>query len=152
MMGLSGLAQIIEECSQDLFLDRPSGSISASLAALQTACCRAGQNKDEVPWNESELVFLHTDLFYSSLDALRGLTNENVGEKQEILDWIFEPDVVVKKVDGLKILVYALDIPFSFARCCKMLGYQPDRIRSGLEERVKALHIQFVPASRKQQG
>ncbi|MBU6461007.1 MAG: hypothetical protein KGQ58_09085 [Proteobacteria bacterium] len=94
-------------------------------------------------WSEADLFQLHVDLFYASFEALSNLNQDNVCEKEDILDWIFEPDVRTHWVNGQKKERFSLDVPFSFMRCCKLLGYQPDLIRAGLEERVQDRQVSW---------
>lgn len=110
--------------------------------ATTTVLARVGVDAGEtVQWSDEEVARLHGYLLERTLATLteRALTPPYIAE---VLSWIYdEGDISLKLVrsDGMTVYLRAEDIPFSFARCCKLSGCDPDEIR----ERLPALLAQL---------
>lgn len=85
-------------------------------------------DKEATTWSDRAIEQLHSGLLEFSLKSLG--TNAAAQEKLEVLEWIFAPDVYVQFVDGRPTQRYTREThPFSFAMCCALEGYDPDRLR-----------------------
>lgn len=88
------------------------------------------------------ILDMHSVLLMTSLGVLAG--RGNAKQKHEVLDWVFEPDFVGEVMvarDGEMVArpVYSIQVPFSFALCCKIEGMRHDRMRDGLVGRLPDL-------------
>ena len=80
-------------------------------------------------WTTEEIVELHYQLLKHSLLALTGCGNAK--QKREILEWIFEPDLIDTIIrNGKEVKVFTKDTMWTFAFCCRLEGCNdPDYIR-----------------------
>lgn len=93
------------------------------------------ESRDAIQWSTDDVAKLHSHLLEQSLRALAG--RGNAIQKQEILDWIFEPDFVGTTTrNGREIPVYTNQIPWSFAFCCRMERMDPETFRTFLLSRM----------------
>lgn len=125
-------------------LDRPIGLHVASDLDVQPALELdegagprvIGQDVDEPQgWSDAAIGQLHEGLLHYSLSMLK--TKGNAEEKYEILRWIWAPTVfcwVSRRHAGDKrmIPIHRRDLPFTFERCCAVVGVRPDELRTGL--------------------
>ncbi len=86
-------------------------------------------------WSEKEIRILHEGLLEYSLNLLK--SKGNAEEKYDILRWIWAPDVycwVSRSTAGASrfVPIYRRQLPFTFAACCALTGYDAERLRSGL--------------------
>lgn len=80
-------------------------------------------------WTLDGVLKLHSVLLEESLKALAGRGNGE--QKREILEWIFEPDLVGTITrNGREVPVFTWQVPCSFAFCCKLEGMDPETIRN----------------------
>lgn len=62
--------------------------------------------------------------------------------QREVLEWIFDgPQKEIKRSNGEKAVVDAVDIPFSFDMCCRFEELDPDRLRAALKGRLEAMGV-----------
>lgn len=94
-------------------------------------------------WSTEEILTLHSHLLESSLLALTGKGNGQ--QKQEILEWIFEPDYLGTVVrNGREVRVYTRDTMWTFAFCCRLENYRdPDVIRDFIRRLLPARCAMF---------
>ena len=80
-------------------------------------------------WTGDEIYELHYHLLKHSLQALTG--SGNAKQKREILEWIFEPDLIDTIIrNGKEVKVFTKDTMWTFAFCCRLEGCNdPDYIR-----------------------
>jgi len=138
---ITGLHTRESQLSLDLILMEPLLTVrgdflkSSFLDGRDIACGhRASVSVDErrdtteqEVWSDFAVAQLHEGLLLLSMATLGG--RNNAEEKQEVLDWIFRPDFITRP--GKK-AVDAIHIPFSFARCCALMGWSACRLRDGL--------------------
>lgn len=101
-----------------------------------------GEEKEE--WSQEAIDQLHEAMVMYSLRLLNARGNGK--EKKAILSWIFDPHAMAHAVvDELGIpdwkLIKASDVPFSFELCCRISGYDPERIREGLVPVLKKMGL-----------
>lgn len=87
---------------------------------------------DPIEWTNEEIASLALVLIEESLRSLAAKGNPT--EKLEILEWMFEPDIVESIVvqtpyGPRKKMLYADQVAFTFAFCCRVTGYDPDTYR-----------------------
>lgn len=98
-------------------------------APQQVSKCEEVKNialPDKLEWSEKAVEDLHSGLLARSLELLREFGNGE--QKQDILEWIFSPDVFVS---GQRILD-TKRIPLTFQCCCWLEGYDPGQLRERL--------------------
>ena len=100
-----------------------------------------------VEWTDEEVLKLSSVLMEESLKALAA--RDNPSEKMEILGWIFESDYVeeidVQTPYGLrKKVIYADQVPFTFAFCCKLAGHDPAVYRAHIRRAVPEVTKNFL--------
>lgn len=80
-------------------------------------------------WSSDGVADLHSVLLYESLSALAGRGNGQ--QKQEILEWIFEPDYAGEVIkNGVPTHIYNWEIPWTFLFCCRLERmHDPEIIR-----------------------
>lgn len=87
-------------------------------------------------WSDSAVAQLHEGLLFHSLAVLSG--RGNALEKSETLQWFFGPDLLGWKETKLptgRIIrrqIRAYEFPFTFQRCCALLGLNPEVMIEGL--------------------
>ncbi len=86
-----------------------------------------------VLWSEDEAIRLHSCLLEQSIKALAA--GGNAGQKKEILDWLFAPDIL--GIDENNNFVYAEQRPFTYQLCCKLEGMNPDVILDFIGARLR---------------
>ncbi|MFB0936400.1 MAG: hypothetical protein QMB52_11570 [Propionivibrio sp.] len=107
-----------------------------------------GPEVDEpVVWTNDEILTLSSVLIEESLKALAARANPS--EKWEILGWIFESDIVEEIVvqtpyGPRKKIIHADQVPFTFAFCCKLAGYDPSVYRAFVRRTVPEVANQFI--------
>lgn len=97
-------------------------------------------------WSDNDHDILHEALICWHLGQLA--SRNNVEGKLEALEWIYQPDVFLKKTVRLKNgqmiekRIYAKQVPFTFQQACLRAGYDCERIQLGLEHvlRKAGLH------------
>lgn len=89
-----------------------------------------GPLAEQFVYDERQILRCHSHLWEQSLHALCGQGNSQ--QKQDILNWIFEPDFVGYAMNqhGRRVRVTNDMVPFSFLLCCKLEGADPEYIRS----------------------
>lgn len=87
-------------------------------------------------WSDDAVAQLHEGLLFHSLAVLSG--RGNALEKSETLQWFFGPDLLGWKETKLptgqiiRRQVRAYEFPFTFQRCCALLGLNPEVLIEGL--------------------
>ena len=96
-------------------------------------------------WSDEAIDQLHENMVMYSLRLLNARGNGK--EKKAILCWIFDPQPMAynrsKNADEKPSWLYinASEVPFSFELCCRIAGYDPERIREGLAPILKGLDL-----------
>lgn len=133
------------------FLDMPLGPIedeelSTCFDPLLAPDDDFGSLTDEVAttWSDDAIATLHEELVIYSLRLLNA--RGNAKEKKSILEWIFNPQrmAVARDVEGLGPrweIINASAVPFGFDLCCRLSGYDPERIREGLVPILKQTEL-----------
>lgn len=101
------------------------------------------ERKDSRPeWTTEGILKLHSVLIEESLRALGARGNGE--QKQEVLEWIFEPDMVGTVMrNGREVRVYTWQVPWTFTFCCKLEGMDPEAIRAQILRRIPAAARKF---------
>ena len=112
--------------------DEPEAAISdvtANVLEVHAYIPALDDAEGPIEWTNDGIYQLHSDLLFSSLQALAGRGNGE--QKREILEWIFEPDYVDTVVkNGRPVKVLTKDVPWTFAFCCRLERVvDPDVIR-----------------------
>lgn len=101
-------------------------------------------------WTDAAVAQLHEGLLHHSLAILSG--RGNALEKAETLKWLFAPDIyawnVIKHPSGTEFRrpVWAIEIPFTYQRCCALIGLNPQRLTEGLRHILQKAGLgQFLP-------
>jgi len=135
-------------------LDEPLGEFED--VELSTTTDPYNANVDEEPpssdsdelakqWSDEAIDQLHENMVMYSLRLLNARGNGK--EKKAILCWIFDPQPMAynrsKSADEKPSWIYinASEVPFSFELCCRIAGYDPERIREGLAPILKELDL-----------
>lgn len=85
-------------------------------------------------WSESAVEKLHGILLEESLALLRDISASEA-EVQEVLDWIYQPQYLAIVCNGpQRAWVRDYEVPFSFSRCCRLHGVDPEEIRERLPD------------------
>lgn len=89
------------------------------------------QNSQE-EWTDTAVAQLHESVLHYSLMLLQ--SRGNGAEKKEILKWIYAPERLVATInDPLKgqveVVLPLIETPFSYVRCCRLCGYEPDHLQ-----------------------
>lgn len=95
-------------------------------------------------WSEGAINQLHEGMVMYSLRLLNARGNGK--EKKAILSWIFDPHALAYagEMDGpepLWTIIQPSEVPFGFELCCRLSGYDPERIREGLAPILKELDL-----------
>lgn len=95
-------------------------------------------------WSDRAIEELHEAVLHYSLSVLGARGNST--EKQEVLQWIFAPETFVadlRDAEGNLVEAYLPQsiTPFSFNQCCRICGYNPERLMSELEPILDKLKI-----------
>lgn len=95
-------------------------------------------------WSEEAIKQLHEGMVMYSLRLLNARGNGK--EKKAILSWIFDPHAMAYAIDmvgeePLWKIINASEVPFGFELCCRLSGYDPERIREGLVPILKQLDL-----------
>jgi len=91
---------------------------------------------ESLEWSDQAVAELHEALLMSSLVSLA--TTGNTTEKVESLKWFFLPDIYCwqKRLDhhGMPVYrpIHASNIPFTFHRCCALIGLNHAVLRERL--------------------
>jgi hypothetical protein len=106
---------------------------------------------EEVAVTPEEIVKLASVLIEESLRVLSA--RNNPAEKEHILDWIFESDIVdsivVQGPYGPRTrVIYASETPFAFAFCCNVAGHDPDRYRDYIRRLVPEVGQRYIAHAR----
>lgn len=97
------------------------------------------------PWSETAVAELHEGMLLYSLRLLN--TRGNGKEKKDLLRWMFDPEAMAyRDLEVAKPLIVwkkikPEDVPFGFELCCRMAGYDADRLREGLGPVLKNLGL-----------
>lgn len=98
-------------------------------------------------WSNEAQDQLHEAMVTYSLRLLNARGNGK--EKKAILSWIFDPHALyyyrTKDVEkpGWEV-IQPSEVPFCFELCCRLSGYDPDRIREGLVPILKKLDLEHL--------
>lgn len=102
---------------------------------------------EEIEWSDEQIATLHESLLYRSIELLRD-TSTNPLDREDILQWVFAPNLVrfEKDADGYLHQVRGVDVPFTFARCCALIGADADSIREALPRLLLecGIEVQFL--------
>jgi len=96
-------------------------------------------------WSEEAIEQLHEGVLLYSLRLLNARGNGK--EKKDLLRWVFDPATMavgqsVKPGDPITWkFIPSQDVPFSFELCCRLAGYDPDRVREGLAPVLKEMGL-----------
>lgn len=96
-------------------------------------------------WSDAAMDQLHEEMVMYSLRLLNARGNGK--EKKAILSWIFDPHALAyaREVEGQKPVwevIKPSEVPFGFELCCRLSGYDPERIREGLVPILKHLDLE----------
>lgn len=96
-------------------------------------------------WSDAAIDQLHEEMVMYSLRLLNARGNGK--EKKKILSWIFDPHALAyaKTVEGEEPVwdvIKPSEVPFAFELCCRLSGYDPERIREGLVPILKHLDLE----------
>lgn len=113
-----------------------TGIRAETLSFMDSKPYRVGQEAvEDLPfWTNDEIIRMHGVLIEESLKALAA--RGNAQQKEEILQWLFEPDIFADRHETGGKVILSREIPWTFAFCCRLSGYDPDTIRDGV-----SLHI-----------
>lgn len=113
-----------------------------------TTCTETGLLPEE--WSDAAVAQLHEGLLHHSLAILA--SRGNALEKSETLKWLFGPDIYDWKVTKLpsgaehRRPIWAVDIPFTYQRCCALIGLDPERLSEGLRHILRQAGLgQYLP-------
>lgn len=107
--------------------------------------CLSESDRLAKQWSDEAIDQLHENMVMYSLRLLNARGNGK--EKKAILCWIFDPQPMAynrsKNADQEPSWLYinASEVPFSFELCCRIAGYDPERIREGLAPILKGLDL-----------
>ena len=95
-------------------------------------------------WSDDAINQLHEGMVMYSLRLLNARGNGK--EKKAILSWIFDPHAMAYAADmdgdePLWTIIQPSEVPFGFELCCRLSGYDPERIREGLAPILKQLDL-----------
>lgn len=95
-------------------------------------------------WSEDAINQLHEAMVMYSLRLLNARGNGK--EKKAILSWIFDPHALAYAAEmvghePLWTIIQPSEVPFGFELCCRLSGYDPERIREGLAPILKELDL-----------
>lgn len=97
-------------------------------------------------WEVDDVINQHSDVLWASLGALA--TCGNSEEKLNVLEWVYTPSRIERLGHRKVELKWAIDIPFSFERCCRFENLNPDRVRGLLAEylpqEIKRAALKFM--------
>ena len=102
-----------------------------------------------VKWSDQAVDDLLVAYLEYNLKLLNG--RGNAVEKQSILNWVYEPDVlwletVQRGCKTFQIPIKAEMLPFSYAMCCKAALYHKDHLRDALSVTLKKMGLgSFIP-------
>ena len=86
-------------------------------------------------WTLDDIFWLHEKLLKNSLKVFRkGIGNKN---NREILEWIFEPDLIADSSETGHKPIYTKDVPWTFVFCCRLEGADPEVIRDEIRSRIQ---------------
>jgi hypothetical protein len=110
---------------------QPEPEIESSKLLVLTAA----DEVERTEWSDAAIEQLHEGLLYYSLNLLK--SKGNAKEKHEILRWIWASAVFCwtqKTIAGVNKLIPILrrDLPFTFERCCAVIGCDATGVRDGL--------------------
>lgn len=112
-----------------------TGIRTETLSFMDNEPYQVGQEAEEQPnWTNDEIIRLHGWLIEESLKALAA--RGNALQKEEILQWLFEPDIFADREETGGKVILSSEIPWSFAFCCRLSGYDPDTIRDGVTRQI----------------
>ncbi len=147
-------SKLIDSLSASLF-DMPLGSVED--VELSTAFDPYDEDiavdqpsltdEQAMQWSEDAIEQLHEGMVMYSLRLLNARGNGK--EKKAILSWIFDPKVVAHATDlqgdePTWEVIPPSDVPFGFELCCRLSGYDPDRIREGLVPILKKMDLESL--------
>jgi hypothetical protein len=120
---------------------------NASGSSARSAASALAAEGDAQVWSDAAIAQLHEGLLQHSLKALQ--VRGNAESKRDILRWIFAPDTLVVILhDGQgraqSILLPQDCTPFSFALCCRICGYEPQRLRDALAPLLRQLGLESI--------
>lgn len=83
-------------------------------------------------WTDDEMEWLHRRLLDQSLETLTRSSSHE--EKLSVIHWIFGSDIKRELNEKGQAVAfhYAEEEPLSFVSCCKVSGYNPEKIREGV--------------------
>lgn len=144
--------RVIDELSASL-LDMPLGPVEdVELSTTFDPLIDCGEDEpflltDELAksWSDAAMDQLHEEMVMYSLRLLNARGNGK--EKKLILSWIFDPHALAyaKTVEGKEPVwevIKPSEVPFAFELCCRLSGYDPERIREGLVPILKHLDLE----------
>lgn len=115
--------------------DAVTGLCVESLSYMDNAPHEIEQEDVLTPWTDDGMLQLHGVLLEESLKALAA--RGNAKQKGEILRWIFRSDLIATPQETGGPAIYASMVPWTFAMCCKMEGFNPDVIRDFIRSRIE---------------
>jgi hypothetical protein len=121
-------------CESDLDVQPATDSDERSTPAI------VGPDENVEPkceWTDHDIEVVHAETLVYSLNLLK--SKGNAEEKFEILHWIWAPPIYAWKsqnIAGVRSYrpIYSRNLPFSFELCCMFGGWDPERLRDGLED------------------
>lgn len=138
----AGLPVVSESSNEQLDLFGQEITVSVGVSAPDNT-----EETSGFEWTDDQVATLHEGLLYRSMELLRD-TSTNSEDRAEILQWVYTPDLVriERKTDGLLHQVRSVDEPFSFARCCALIGADADEIREALPRLLLecGIEVQFI--------
>ncbi|NMG28391.1 hypothetical protein [Aromatoleum evansii] len=112
------------------------------IEAVDFAQLEHAEAPEKPEWTMEGILQLHSVLLEESLRALAARGNGE--QKREILEWIFDPDLVGTVVrNGHEVPVYTWQVPWTFTFCCKLEGMDPANIRDHVLRRMPAAARKF---------
>jgi hypothetical protein len=96
-------------------------------------------------WSDDAIDQLHEGMVMYSLRLLNARGNGK--EKKAILSWIFDPHALayarsVGQEEPTWEVIKPSEVPFGFELCCRLAGFDPERIREGLVPILKNLDLE----------
>lgn len=106
--------------------------LNGSTYALMETDTEADDEPAIGEWSDEAVAQLHESVLHYSLMLLQ--SNGNGAEKKEVLKWIYAPERLVAtlsdpELGDSEVVLPLLQTPFSYIRCCRLCGYEPDEMQ-----------------------
>lgn len=126
----------VEDVELTIPFDPYDDDIAVDLPALS--------DEEAMNWSEDAINQLHEGMVMYSLRLLNARGNGK--EKKAILSWIFDPHGMAYAGDMSGdephwVNIKPSEVPFGFELCCRLSGYDAERIREGLAPILKELDL-----------